>query len=47
MGFVGQTIQKRRSQGGIAEDLGPVGKTQVGSDNDRPPFVPLCQDREK
>jgi hypothetical protein len=47
VGFVGQAIQQRRGEGGLAEDLGPVGKAQVGGDNDRPPFVPLRQDLEK
>jgi hypothetical protein len=38
VGFVGQTIQQRCREGGLPKDLGPVGKAQIGSDNDRSPL---------
>ena len=32
--LIGQAINERRGELGIAKDLGPVGKRQVGSHND-------------
>ena len=47
MGLVGQAIQERGGKGGLAKDLGPVGKAQDGGNDHRPPFVPLRQHLEK
>jgi len=44
---MGEAIQQRRRPGGLAKNLSPIGIAKVGSNDNRPPFVPLRQHLEK
>ncbi len=47
MGPVSEPVQKRGGHVGIAKDLGPVDKAEVGRDDHRAPLVTLGQDLKK
>ena len=44
---VGETIKERRRHLGVAKDLRPFGKVQVGGDDDRGAFVESSDEVEQ
>ncbi len=47
MGVAGDPVQKRGGHVGLVEDLGPIGKAEVGGDDHRTALMPLGQDPAK